>query len=126
MYKIGEFSKKVNENIKTIRYYDEINLLKPNIKDKMTNYRYYNDENIKEYYEISILRDIGFTLVEIKELKNNIKDEILLKKKHELLKDIKTYGKIIRKIDLLRSNIENEHIKINEELLINIRTRKKE
>ena len=31
MYKIGEFANVVKSNIKTIRYYDEINLLKPKL-----------------------------------------------------------------------------------------------
>lgn len=33
MYKIGMFSKKTNTSIKTLRYYDEINLFKPEYCD---------------------------------------------------------------------------------------------
>ena len=39
MYKIGEFANVVKSNIKTIRYYDEIDLLKPKVIDKFTSYR---------------------------------------------------------------------------------------
>ena len=39
MYKIGEFSTLNHITIKTLRYYDEIGLLKPSIVDKYTGYR---------------------------------------------------------------------------------------
>ena len=41
MYKIGEFSALTGLSVKTLRYYDEINLLKPSNVDNYTNYRYY-------------------------------------------------------------------------------------
>lgn len=33
MYKIGDFSRKVSVPVKTLRYYDEINLFKPSYID---------------------------------------------------------------------------------------------
>jgi len=46
MYKIKEFSKLTNVPIKTLRYYDEIDLFKPEYVDKNNNYRLYSDEQI--------------------------------------------------------------------------------
>ena len=46
MYKIGDFSKKTNVPIKTLRYYDEINLFKPAYQDYFTGYRYYENNQI--------------------------------------------------------------------------------
>ena len=43
MYRIGEFSTLTGASVKTLRYYDEINLLKPSNADKFTNYRYYTE-----------------------------------------------------------------------------------
>ena len=48
MYKIGDFSKKVSIPVKTLRYYDEINLFKPSYIDDFTGYRYYTDEQIEQ------------------------------------------------------------------------------
>lgn len=48
MYKIGDFSKKTNVPIKTLRYYDEINLFKPSYQDYFTGYRYYENNQIDE------------------------------------------------------------------------------
>ena len=39
-YKISEFSKLVNVPVKTLRYYDEIGLFKPEEVDIFSNYRY--------------------------------------------------------------------------------------
>ena len=48
MYKIGDFSRKVSVPVKTLRYYDEINLFKPSYIDDFTGYRYYTDEQIEQ------------------------------------------------------------------------------
>lgn len=88
MYKIGEFAELVKSNTKTIRYYDEIGLLKPNNIDKFTSYRYYDEDNINEYYRIILLKQMGFTLEEIKQNKDNLSDEIFERQRDKILKDI--------------------------------------
>ena len=40
MYKIGELSKLCSIPVKTLRYYDDIGLLRPDHIDKFTGYRY--------------------------------------------------------------------------------------
>ena len=126
MYKIGEFAKKINSSIRTLRFYDEIGILKPNTTDNFTSYRYYNEDNISEYHAIKILKDVGFTLEEIKEHRNNLSDEILLLKKKELLKSIIEHKVAIKQIDMIRSNIRNGIINISNDIAIPIITRKKD
>jgi len=41
MIKIGEFSKLVQLPVATLRYYDQVGLLKPVEVDRFTGYRYY-------------------------------------------------------------------------------------
>ena len=50
LYKIGDFSKEVNVPVKTLRYYDEINLFKPIEIDLFTGYRYYDKSQIEEVF----------------------------------------------------------------------------
>ena len=88
MYKIGEFANVVKSNIKTIRYYDEIDLLKPKIIDKFTSYRYYDEDNVSEYYAIILLKQMGFSLEEIKIYKDDLSDDIFLKQREKLLNNI--------------------------------------
>lgn len=84
MYKIGEFSTLTGASVKTLRYYDEINLLKPSYVDKYTNYRYYTDEELNSFKKIEYLKKLSFTLEEIKANLFNLTIESLDNKKQEL------------------------------------------
>ena len=89
MYRIGEFSLLKNITIKTLRYYDEINLFKPAITDKYTGYRYYQEDQMEKLDEITKYKDLGFSLEEIKELmKTDKKDEQIKSKINDLVKEI--------------------------------------
>lgn len=84
MYRIGEFSTLTGASVKTLRYYDEINLLKPSYVDKYTNYRYYTEEELKLFKRIEYLKKLSFTLEEIKANLFNLTIESLNNKKQEL------------------------------------------
>ena len=60
MYKIGEFSLLNKVTIKTLRYYDEIGLLKPKLVNKFTGYRYYDDSQQDEFNKIIKYKNLGF------------------------------------------------------------------
>ena len=128
MYKIGEFANVVKSNIKTIRYYDEINLLKPKVIDKFTSYRYYDEDNVREYYAIILLKQMGFSLEEIKVYKDDLSDDIFLKQREKSLNNIIEMKNTIKMIDKTRSNIVNGKIKLDDfdYEISNIDTRKKE
>ena len=128
MYKIGEFANRVKSNIKTIRYYDEIDLLKPIVIDKFTSYRYYDENNVREYYSIILLKQMGFSLEEIKIYKNDLSDDIFLKQREKLLNNIIEMKNTIKMIDKTRSNIIDGKIKLDnfDYEISNINTRKKE
>ena len=66
MEKIGEFSKRCEATVKTLRYYDKLGLLIPDFIDKFTGYRYYGLGKIEEMRRITELKNIGFSLEEIK------------------------------------------------------------
>lgn len=65
MYRIGQFSKINKVTIKTLRYYDEIEILKPSFVDQENGYRYYTSEQLPELHKIMALRQIGFSIDEI-------------------------------------------------------------
>lgn len=68
MLRIGEFSKLSKTTIKTLRYYDEIGLLKPKEIDKFTKFRYYTTSQLFELHKIQSLRQIGLSIDEIKSI----------------------------------------------------------
>lgn len=111
LYKIGDFSKKTGLSIRTLRYYDEIDLFKPVEIDLFTNYRYYSEKQLEDLNIINDLKDCGFTLEEIKKYWNNFNNDIMLERKKELLKDIKQTEEKIRKVEYLRNRIEDGKIR---------------
>jgi DNA-binding transcriptional MerR regulator len=68
MLKIGDFSKLSRVSIKTLRYYDELGLLRPAESDRFTGYRYYAYEQLSRLNRILALKDLGFSLEQIKAL----------------------------------------------------------
>ena len=68
MLKIGEFSKLAQVSVKTLRYYDELGLLRPDWVDRYTGYRYYTLQQLPRLNRILALRELGFSLVQIAHL----------------------------------------------------------
>ena len=63
-YTSGEFAKKANVTIRTIRYYDKQGILKPS-KVSDAGYRMYTDEDFARLQKILSLKYLGFSLEEI-------------------------------------------------------------
>ncbi|WP_028778501.1 MerR family transcriptional regulator [Shimazuella kribbensis] len=67
MFRTGELATKANISRRTLHYYDEIGLLKPTkVDDK--HYRYYDYSSLLQLQEIRLLKSIGFTLQQIKQI----------------------------------------------------------
>ena len=78
LYRIGEFSKLTGIPIRTLRYYDSIDLFKPSEVDLFTSYRYYKEEQVKDLELINELKEVGFTLEEIRDNWNNFSEELFI------------------------------------------------
>lgn len=65
VFKIGEFSRVSRVPVKTLRYYDEIGLLRPAMVDPFTSYRYYSAEQLARLNRILVLKDLGFPLEQV-------------------------------------------------------------
>jgi DNA-binding transcriptional MerR regulator len=65
MFKIGEFSKLSQVSVKTLRYYDEIGLLRPSELDRFTGYRYYTATQLSRLNRILLLKYLGLSLDQI-------------------------------------------------------------
>jgi DNA-binding transcriptional MerR regulator len=68
MFKIGDFSKLSQVSVRMLRYYDEQGLLKPARTDRFTDYRYYAADQLPRLNRILALRDLGFTVDQIRRL----------------------------------------------------------
>lgn len=88
-YSIGEFSKKTGTTIRTLRYYDEIGLLKPTFTTEAGR-RFYSDNNLIKLQKIVSLKFLGYSLEEINEFVHlndwDIKDSLMFQKQVMLQK----------------------------------------
>ena len=66
-YTSGEFAEKAHVSIRTIRYYDQKNLLKPAARAK-GGARRYTDQDFAKLQQILLLKYLGFSLSEIREM----------------------------------------------------------
>lgn len=63
----GEFAKMANITKKTLRYYDEKNIFKPSFVSK-SGARFYSNEDFGRIQQILLLKYLGFSLKDIKEM----------------------------------------------------------
>ena len=68
MLRIGQFSKICQVSIKTLRYYDELDLFSPVNVDPINDYRYYSVDQLPRLNRILALKDLGFPLEQIASL----------------------------------------------------------
>lgn len=67
LYTSGQFAKMAHVTVRTIRYYDKQNILKPTY---ITDYgaRYYSQQDFVRLQQILLLKYLSFSLDDIKEL----------------------------------------------------------
>lgn len=100
-YKIGEFSKLTKVTVKTLRYYDEVGILKPAHIDRWNNYRYYLQSQMGDLCRIRDYRDAGLSIEDIRSIVNGEDPEkILMLRKNELEDRIAQISKIMEKIKM--------------------------
>ncbi|MHC5229446.1 MerR family transcriptional regulator [Enterococcus sp. LJL99] len=110
MFKIGEFSKLSQVSVRMLRYYDEMNLLKPSEVDKSTGYRLYSANQLSILNQIVFLRDSGFNVSEISKYINSEESEYVLdqltNKFNEIKKQIAVQQLQLNKIELAKREIK--------------------
>ena len=91
MYKIGELSRLSKIPVKTLRYYDNEGILTPDYIDDFTGYRYYDAAKLSDCYRIIALKELGFSLNEIKDAFSLPKESLskLLASKEQELNQLK-------------------------------------
>jgi DNA-binding transcriptional MerR regulator len=111
MLRIGEFSKMSKTTIKTLRYYDDEGLLKPEETDKFTGYRLYTTSQLAEVHKIRSLRQIGLSIGEIKLILsgNASVNSILEKRKAELLAELANSNDQLSRIEFILSGQEEDN-----------------
>lgn len=103
-YKIGEFSKLSKVTVKTLRFYDEEGVLKPESVDRWNGYRYYSERQLETIGLIRECRDVGLSLDDIKGLLNDGGSVTILEaKRDELVERASHIDRLIRRMRSMAS-----------------------
>ena len=65
---IKEFAELTGVSVRTLHYYDEIDLLKPSYVDEQNGYRFYDENSLERMQEILFFRELDFSLKSIAEI----------------------------------------------------------
>ena len=87
-YSSGEFARMANVSIRTIRFYDKQNILKPSYVNP-SGARFYTDSDLARLQQILLLKYLGFSLDDIKEMTLGDTDY------HYLLHSLKLQQKLV-------------------------------
>jgi DNA-binding transcriptional MerR regulator len=114
MIRIGDFSKLSRVSIKTLRFYDEMGLLKPIEVDRFTGYRYYEFHQLPRLYRILALKDLGFSLEEIgRLLEGDLPTEqmrgMLKLRQAEIRQRVEEEAERLERVDIWLRQIEQEN-----------------
>ena len=75
MLTIGEFSTATQLTLKALRLYHEDGILIPEQIDAQTGYRYYGDASFEKAQAVKLLRELGFSLKEMKEIFSSYRED---------------------------------------------------
>jgi DNA-binding transcriptional MerR regulator/trans-aconitate methyltransferase len=102
-YTTGEFAKKANVSLRTIRYYDKQGILKPTHINE-SGYRLYTDYDFAKLQRILALKYLGFTLEEIMDITINDNDHDYIKQSFQL--QLQLVKKKIEHLQLVEQSIQ--------------------
>lgn len=75
MFSIGEFSKVTGLTIKSLRFYHEQGVLTPSRVEAGSGYRYYSETQIETARVIARLRELEFSVADVREILSNHSDD---------------------------------------------------
>lgn len=111
-YSSGQFARLAGVSLKTIRFYDKKNILKPSYVNP-SGARFYTEEDFAKLQQILLLKYLGFSLEDIKELSIDTTDH------HLLLNSLKLQKKLVKdrleQMQLVETAIEDTVVAIEKE-----------
>lgn len=117
-YQIGQVSKICNIPIKTLRYYDDIGLLKPKKVNTDSNYRYYSHGQLSNINAIKHFKAAGFSLKEIGLLteRNDLEynKQMVEEKCEEIEKNISKLRILKNRLKLYTQDIDSVDIEVRQ------------
>jgi DNA-binding transcriptional MerR regulator len=111
VFRIGDFSRIARVSARLLRFYEEMRLFTPAHADPQTGYRYYRASQLADLNRIIVLKDLGFSLEQIRgilgarpgaaELRN-----LLLARRNEVMQTLEAESQRLRSIETRIAQIE--------------------
>ncbi|MBO5220289.1 MAG: MerR family transcriptional regulator [Clostridia bacterium] len=105
MYKIGELSQLCRLPVKTLRYWADIGLLVPDEVDRFTGYRYYDASRLADCSRIVALKELGFTLEEIRQHTSGDVPALIAAKKAALVRERERINVQLRRLEAMLAGL---------------------
>jgi len=115
MLKIGDFSRLGRVTIKTLRYWDEIGLLKPDFVNRDNGYRFYSPQKLTVVHQIQQMKELGLYLEDIAEVLRKGREknwwiDLLRSRRQSLFEELQLCQTTISKIDQMIKLAETEEM----------------
>lgn len=115
MYIISQFSKLTGLTVKALRYYDEEGIVTPSFRNSENQYRFYTDEDVKKASLIKLLRSFNFTIMEIKDVLNNVDSiddvQVILQEKINMIEEnMMKQKQLIEQINEAKSKLVSNNV----------------
>lgn len=111
LFTIGQLSKLFHIKVPTLRYYDEIGLLKPAKVDPVTHYRYYSTQQFERLNVITYLRTLDLSIDSIKHFfegrDTSTLEDMLKEQKQQVQAKIAVLQNAQKRIDARLSQVED-------------------
>lgn len=103
MYKISEFAEMTGLSKETLRYYEDVKLLEPAYINPKNKYRYYDDGSFFLAVLLVKLRNLGFSIQEMKSIMNDESfanlEQLMIQKRTKMENQIAELRLQIKEID---------------------------
>ena len=99
-YSCGQFAEKANVTVRTIRYYDRQNILKPSYKNE-NGARFYTNDDLAKLQQILLLKYLGLSLDDIRDMTVAAYDP------HFLMESLSLQKKLVNERIEEMKNVEN-------------------
>lgn len=113
MFRIGDFSRIARVSARLLRFYDEIGLLTPAHADPQTGYRYYTVAQLSDLNRILVLKELGFSLEQVRDIVSaNISNaelrNMLLLRRNDVEQTLAAEAQRLRQIETRITQLESE------------------
>ncbi len=115
-YTSGQFAHMAEVSVRTIRYYDQQNILKPSYVNE-SGARFYTDEDFVRLQQILLLKYLGFSLEDIREMTINDTDYHLMQNALNL--QLKLIDDKIEQMQLVKQAIQDTSREISKNHTVN-------